>query len=65
MTKYINAEYIFETLQEHQQILKRLQPDQVQDKVYDDVIIMSDAETAGVVSTQRLELTEGVNAVTK
>ena len=27
LKKYINAEYIFETLQEHQKILKMLKPD--------------------------------------
>ena len=47
LQKYINAEYIFETLREHQKILKQLQPEQVLEKVYDDVINLSDQETGG------------------
>ena len=69
LQKYINAEYIFETLREHQQILKRMYPDQVLEKVYDDVINLSDegAGTSSAKSTGRIQVVDmtSVNAVTR
>ena len=44
MGKYINAEFIYETLTEHQRILKQLKPNEVKEKVYDDIIDLSSDE---------------------
>ena len=41
MEKYINAEFIFEALQEHQRILRKLMPEEVKEKLYDDVITIN------------------------
>ena len=46
MEKYINAEFIYETLAEHQRILKQLKPNEVNEKVYDDIIDLSSDITA-------------------
>ena len=52
LKEYINAEFIFETLQEHQRILKELKPDQLNSKLYDDVINASDEEELDFVTNQ-------------
>lgn len=50
MQQYINAEFVFETLQKHQNILKQLKPDQVDDKVYNDIINVSDDDELKVIT---------------
>lgn len=54
MEKYINAEFIFETLKEHQRILKQLKPDEVLDKLYDDVIDMNDGDPGKPIANPQL-----------